>query len=443
MIGVGTLTVLLSAAAAAPDVETESFTLETATALALTFANEMIQAREDLVLVDADYLTAISAIVPRVGLSTQIGFIQNSQPSIVAGGRVVSDSSPLYAFNLSARQLIADGGRWWTVFGQVSDNREAKEADLQAVKNLVRAAAAQTFFGLERARQAQQAIEAQVDFAKAQVERAQGLFRVGRGAPADVAVARRNLASDQIQLLDADTAEGQALRMFNVRVGRRPWAPAVLVMPARVRTATVVARFVPALDRLEALVIEHRPELASLRAQMQAAEKGVVIARSGYWPRIDVGASYNRNDPNPRTVFGDPSNNFTAFMDLSLQYDFLQQSVAATAEVERAEVQLRKLRATFSLQRNQALSEMQDAVQRVRNLERSSRFALVQISAAEEAVRAARGLYEAGRGNSLELRDAELGLTRARIDAINARLDAEVAYADLVRFVGSDEWAVR
>ena len=57
---------------------------------------------------------------------------------------------------------------------------------------------------------------------------------------------------------------------------------------------------------------------------------------------------------------------------------------------------------------------------------------------AQEAVRLARGLFTAGRGTSLELRDAELRLTQARLTVISARLDVEVARAALAYVVGVD-----
>ncbi|MEO1338353.1 MAG: hypothetical protein AAFV29_22105, partial [Myxococcota bacterium] len=41
------------------------------------------------------------------------------------------------------------------------------------------------------------------------------------------------------------------------------------------------------------------------------------------------------------------------------------------------------------------------------------------------------------------LRDAELGLTRARLARINAVLDAAIAYADLIQAVGSSEWSTQ
>ncbi len=434
----------------------EPLTLSAATEIALEYANDMIQAREDVVLVDADYATALSAILPTLDMSMQGGHFYSVEQILEQRSRAGSDGAITigeftditlpsfdnanFALGLVGRQLIFDGGRWWKAIGQAKDNRAARKADLQAVTNLVKARVARTFFGLERARQAIVTFKAQVDVDQAQVDRAEALLRAGRGAPADVATAKRNLASDQILLVDAMTLEGQARNTFNLTLGRRANIPVELTMPEEVRSSTAAVRFVPELDQLQGLMRRHRPELASLRAQVSGAQKAVSIARADYWPTMAFEARYNRSSRRPDRVVANPLDNFTATINLVVNWN-LFRGFATNADVERAQANLRKLQATYDEQERQLFVEVSDSLLRYRNQVRNAGFAVQQVEAAEEAVRLARGLYEAGRGNALELRDAELGLTRARIATVNARLDAAIAYSDLIAAVGSDEWA--
>ena len=454
-----------------PNSDDKTMTLEDATAMALAHANDMIQAREDVLMLDADYATALSAIMPRIDVSMAAGafysrnliietrnaganegddgdpvVMPNEPPAVRFGPFVDFDSNsygnPTMSLGLSANQLIFDGGRWWTVIAQADDRRAATKADLEAIKNVVKARVAQNFFGLERAQQAKRAIEAQVGVDRAQVERAEALLRVGRGAPADVATARRNLASDQIQLLAARTTVGQARRTFNLQLGRSPKKEVVLVMPPQVASSTVVERFVPELGQLLTFARRYRPDLERERAALAAAEKEVTIARSAYWPTFNLRAQYNRNSRRPDRIFANPLENYTATVDVAMQWN-LFEGFATNAAVERAQVGFRKQKATYREQERQVFSQVEDGLQRYQNQQEATRFAQAQFDAAQEAVRLARGLYEAGRGTSLELRDAELGLTQARIAIINARLDAAIAFADLVQAVGTDDWAVQ
>lgn len=439
-------------------------TLEAAIEIALAYANEMIQAREDLLLVDADYATALSAVLPRVDLNfsaggaffeSQIlefrnrGFAENTpddNPPVVFGDWQDANANgyvnSVWSLGLSARQLIFDGGRWWTAIAKAETDREGRDADLRAATNLVKAQVTQTFFGLERARRSVEILAAQIELDREQVARAKAILGAGRGAPTDVATARRNLASDEIQRVQAEAAEAQARRTFNLQLGLPARGAVVLVMPASVASPRSRQDMVPSLDALLALARRYRPELVGQQAVIRSAESDVSIAQADYWPSVAVQARYNRGSRRPDRIFSNPFENFTANLDLVVQWN-LFEGLATNARVDRARVQLRKQRAQFEAVERQTMAEVEDARQRWYDQERTFGFAQQQIAAAQEALRLATGLYEAGRGNSLELRIAELELTRARIAAIDARLLAETARADLVRAVGTDDWSGR
>jgi len=58
--------------------------------------------------------------------------------------------------------------------------------------------------------------------------------------------------------------------------------------------------------------------------------------------------------------------------------------------------------------------------------------------AAEEGYRVRKELLAAERATAVELVDAETDLTRARITALNARVDLRVAMAQLAHAIGDD-----
>lgn len=457
------LSYLLSAlVSVAPSDVPPPLTLEAATEIALEHANEMIQAREDVLLVDANYATALAAVMPRVDLNVSAGGSFVDSPTLEFRARASVEATPVdqpptffgpfqsfdvqgyvdsvFRLGLSGRQLIFDGGRWWTAIAKAEVDQRGAQEDLRAAHNLVAARVAQSFFALERARRSVEVLAAQIELDREQVERAQALLQAGRGAPADIATARRNLASDEIQRVQAETFEAQARRTFNLQLGLPPRGAVMLVMPPSVASPQSREAEVPSLDTLLDLARKHRPELAGQAAVVESAGKDVGLAQAEYWPSLALEASYNRRSFRADRVFADPFSNYTATLDLVLQWN-LFDGLAKNAQVDRARVQVRKQTAQLAQLERQALSEVEDARQRWYNQERSFGFAQQQIEAAQEALRLARGLYEAGRGTSLELRTAEVELTRARIAAINARLDAETARADLTRAVGTEAWA--
>ena len=60
------------------------------------------------------------------------------------------------------------------------------------------------------------------------------------------------------------------------------------------------------------------------------------------------------------------------------------------------------------------------------------------LAASEEGYRVRRELLNADRATAVELVDAETDLTRARIAALNARVDLRVALAQLAHALGQD-----
>ncbi|CAN0590687.1 unnamed protein product, partial [Laminaria digitata] len=194
-------------------------TLQAATDIALERANDMVQAREDLVLVDTEYLEALSAVLPRIDLEVSAG-------GVFAGRRILESRNPVAAqlptefpqvnfgpfrdaqtnnyshpnisLGLTVRQVLFDGGRSWTALAQVDDSRDARTSALEHISRLVRSRVAMAFYELEKANQQVQAQQAQLAMDEQQVQRAQGLIEAGRGGRADLATARRNLARGQI-----------------------------------------------------------------------------------------------------------------------------------------------------------------------------------------------------------------------------------------------------
>lgn len=453
------LVLLLLSQPSQQPVASRTITLQEAILFAMEHANEMIQAKEDLVLIDADYMTALSAIFPQISLQIRGGDLYTSDRIIEFRGAAAAqpNSTPIiqfggpwqesipssfnnvqFSFGLSARQLIFDGGRWWMALKQVGDFRRSSESNQQAVTNLVSAAVARAFYGLEQARLRRRTIETQVALDHEQVERAEALVAVGRSTRVDVAIAKRNLATDQLALVNAETTEGQAHRTFNLQIGQSSEIIYALQIPPRVFSLKGTERIIPTLDRLRALTAAYRPELAGEGARIAGLEKGVVMERSAYLPTVTAGARYNRSSRFFERAFGSPFENFEAGVDVNLEWRF--QGMAPRAVVDRARVQLRKARANYDALQRTVYAEVEDSFQRYSNLQRIRLFAAEQVIAAEEAVDLARGLYEVGRSTSLQLRDSELGLTQARIALIDAQLSTEVAYMDLVQAVGTDKW---
>lgn len=438
-------------------------TLQEATDIALERANDMVQAREDLVLVDTEYLEALSAVLPRLDLEVSAG-------GVFAGRRILESRNPVPAqlptefpqvnfgpfrdaqtnnyshpdisLGFTVRQVLFDGGRSWTALAQVDDSRDARTSALEHISRLVRSRVAVAFYELEKANQQVQAQQAQLLMDEQQVQRAQGLVEAGRGGRADLATARRNLARDQIQMRTARSTVATARRQFNLELGRSVVEPVQLKLPKHLRTSTstMASPFVPGFDKLCDLARARHPNLRSLRAELERTDKAVQFAVGDYWPVVALQGSYRRSSRRPDRVFANPFTNYFATFDLVVQWN-LFAGLSSKAQVQRALVAHRKAQAEYDNSERLVFSEIAAVQERLAAQTEIVALAAAEIQAALEAVRLARGLYQGGRGTALELRTAELGQTQAQLSAVSARLEIEIARAQLQQAVGVDDFA--
>src|SRR5262245_49805680 len=106
-------------------------------------AQEIVRAREDLLLADTDRMRAIAAILPQINFGASAGeaFYGDYYVEARSGyfgpfpDREIHDtwSQPAFSASISGRQLIWDGGRWWTVLARSTDIRAFRVAAVQAV----------------------------------------------------------------------------------------------------------------------------------------------------------------------------------------------------------------------------------------------------------------------------------------------------------------------
>jgi outer membrane protein TolC len=191
------------------------------------------------------------------------------------------------------------------------------------------------------------------------------------------------------------------------------------------------------LADLTRTAIAQRPELVALELRAKAVQKQASVERAGNYPRLDLFANAHYDNPNQR-VFP-LRDEFKASWDAGVQLswtptDIANASASARSQSANAEALLAERRALTDRVRAEvsaAYRALQDARAAIRTSEKS-------LAAAEESHRVRRVLFQNGRATSVEVMDAELELTRARLVAVTARIDLRVARVRLDYALGRD-----
>jgi outer membrane protein len=197
--------------------------------------------------------------------------------------------------------------------------------------------------------------------------------------------------------------------------------------------------------RLEDLVGEAaraRAEVQALDEAAAAAREQVKLARAAAFPRLDAVAAALYANPNPR-VFPQ-EDRYRGTWDAGLVLTWTPSDLPATlAAVRGAEARVRQLEARraelldgLRLEITQAAQALDEATVALRTTARG-------LVAAEESYRVRRLLFQNGKATSVEQTDAELELTRARLDALDARVAQRIAQVLLDHALGRDATAGR
>jgi outer membrane protein TolC len=191
------------------------------------------------------------------------------------------------------------------------------------------------------------------------------------------------------------------------------------------------------IDELMAHAQQKRLEFRVLDVGIAAKEKQREAETASYYPKLNAFAVADYANPNPRVFPQADEYKLTWSAGVSVVMT-LNDALVAETNVHRIAAETSELRADReTLYRGTRLEALAaaHAVEIAQHALGTSQKGLV---AAEEGYRVRKELLAAERATAVELVDAETELTRARIAALNARVDLRVALAQLAHAVGDD-----
>lgn len=421
--------------------------LEEAIAAAMANAQDIVRAKEDLLLADVDRMRAVAGVLPQINFSSSAteqffgDYFIESRAGYFGPFSDLQEtySHPNFNYALSARQLIYDGGRWWTLLARSGDVRAFREAAIGAVGANVRLLVVRRFYDLAKATRGVETFSVQVRTDEEQLKRAMENLGSGKGRPNDVAAAERNLSADRVTLARRQFTESTRARFLNLGIGREPETLFRLVIPKEVETTTTSLRPI-AVPRTEILIEEakrSRPEIVGSLANLEILRKNVIIRRADDYPVLGLNAYYSHSSRRPDRVFGDPTSNYYAFFGLDIRWNLFAGG-ATRASVQEGEIEVRKAEVLHQDLLRQIKSEVLEKMEQLRLLAQVFELNRGGARSAEEALKQVTNAYRENRATLFELSDAQFRLITARDAIYEARFDLEVAIEELRRAVGAE-----
>ncbi|HKQ69794.1 MAG TPA: TolC family protein [Polyangiaceae bacterium] len=292
-----------------------------------------------------------------------------------------------------------------------------------------------SYYTWVRARLQEVVAEQAVEQAKAHLVDAKHAFEAGTVSKADVLRIESQVAQSQLLLERAhnfaDVSETQIrVAMHDETGGAYEVGESVDAEVAPVKeSVNLTAAWGEAKNvRLEVRALDE--SAGSLRDQAK-------VARANNYPHLDAFGDIIYASPNQR-IFPQ-TEGFRATWDVGAQITWSPNDLSAGSATARS----LDSRASGLLAQRQALEDgIRVEITQANNSLHEARAAIEStargLAASEESYRVRRSLFQNGRATSVELTDAETDLTRARLEAINARVDLRIAQVRFQHAVGRD-----
>lgn len=393
----------------------EVLNMDTCIGIALKRQPNIIAAAGTLKVNQSRVGQAKSNYYPQVDLTS--GYSRTTPVS-----RVEHNSSDQYTGSANLKQNIYDFGKTSTQVDIQNLNLDSSKSDLANVTAQIILNVKQAYYGVLQAKKNRDVADETVKQFQGHLEQAKGFYEVGTKSKFDVTKADVDLSNSRLNLIKAVNAFRVAIVTLNNAMGV-PDAPEYTIED-NLSYKKYEIIFEEAVDK----AYKSRPDLTSLVFKIEAAEKSVKLANTGYYPVLTGNAAYNRSGE--KFPLGEGWNVGVA-LSFPLFSGFLTKY-----QVEEAEANLDVIKANEELLRQNIFLEVQQIFLNLQEAEEKIPVAELAVKQAEENLELANGRYAAGVGNPIEVTDSQVAFITAKLSYIQALYDYKVAQANLEKAMG-------
>lgn len=326
--------------------------------------------------------------------------------------------------SVSASMPIYTGGEIRGTVRQAKANYNSVLEGKQKAYNDMRATVTTGYCDLLQAGNMQQLGRESVQRLEDHLKNVQAQYEVGVVAKVDVLRSQVELANAQQSLIQAENAYQVAEANLNRIVG--------LPMDTTLKLENILTYSEYANDMAYCLdyAAEYRPELEQARQGVEAAKGALMVARSGYMPKISASATQNWSDTNwPGDENGEWGVGVSVSMNVFDSGVTWSKINGAKADLSTAEETYRDTVDAVNLDVRSCYLGLREAEKRIGTTETA-------VSQAEEDYRIAQVRYMAGVGTNTDVLDAQVALTQAKTNYLQAMYDYNTSKVELENAMG-------
>ncbi|MHB0937964.1 MAG: TolC family protein [Armatimonadota bacterium] len=382
-------------------------TLQQCIEIAFEQQGDVLQGARAVDAANARQVQAKSSYYPQITVGATSRVLESGMPR----------GSDRTAGTLSVSQNLYDGGLREARVSQAKSGIAQNAAGLERTRQTVAFDVTRSYLGLLRAKRLAGVAESQLQYIQGQLDMVQARVQAGDAAEVDVIPIEAQLANAQVDQLAAKNAVRTAAIALQQAMGLPPQA-AFPIQEVEVPTDAAV----PALEDCLAQAKTLRPDVRGVKAGVDSAKTSVKTAKIEMYPRPVVTGQLDQDftGSSDRTVAVSAGLAFDLFNGGNNRavYDEAQANLAS------AEIRAAQLDKDIAAQVQTAYLNLTDARERMNASELSVKSAQRNMDVQQER-------YRQGMAIPLDLLNAQVTLTTANSNAVQARYDYYTALAQL------------
>lgn len=325
---------------------------------------------------------------------------------------------------LTASLPIYTGGEIRGTVRRAKANYNSVLEGKQKAYNDTRATVTNGYCDLLQAGNMQQLGRESVQRLEDHLKNVQAQYEVGVVAKVDVLRSQVELSNAKQSLIQAENAYQVAEANLNRIVG--------LPMDTTLKLDNILTYSEYAEDMAYCLdyASQYRPELEQARQGVEAAKGALMVARSGYMPKIAASATQNWSDTNWP---GDENGEWGVGVSVSVN---VFDSGVTWSKINGAKADLAVAEETYRDTVDAVNLDVRNCYLNLREAEKRIGTTETAVSQAEEDYRIAQVRYMAGVGTNTDVLDAQVALTQAKTNYLQAMYDYNTSKTDLENAMG-------
>ena len=422
----------------AQDRQVKPLTIDGAIQIALQRNQDLTSARLEMEKADAKVSEAIGTALPSLNLTGRytralkkpVFFLPDFQN--LNSGRIIPieiGSNHAIDFVLSAQQILFNSavitGVGASKIYQAAARDMFRSKQLETVSKVRKA-----FYGVLLAHEAKEMMRANLKNAEDNLKNVRRLLDQGLVSEYDELRATVGVENLRPIVLQAENNDALAVDGLRMTMGVGPSEEYVIQ-----GTLTFAAVDSVVMSSAQETVLESNSSLKALRHQVEVNQALVSIERSNYLPTLAAFGNYQyqmaKNDMNISL------HDFIGSSLLGLQLSVnLFQGLQTNARVDQAKVEVRKTEEQVGSVENSLRTAVHSVVLQLGQARKRVEAQGKTVEQAERGYKIATTRFLNGSGTQLEVNDAQLSLTQAKVNRMQAIFDYLVASADFDQLLG-------